>query len=261
MFSKLFGQEPKPAPKKKFFPQNRLEALLMQAANDAGARPEFLKELLNTDLFVLILPGDRPQGRFVAQPGDHLSIKGITVEGRKLIPVFTSEMRLQEYIQSPDHLAKLNGQAVFTMIAAQKNGIVLNPASGYGKEFTPEEVTSLADGSAFQTQQRTLTTEAKVLIGTPKEYPAKVVDALKSYFEGRPQVKRAYLAQIHMPDSGEPPHLIFAIQADGDFGPLASDIGVIFRSAFPAGQFADLMQLGQGGLDDYFKNQEPFFER
>ncbi len=36
MFSKLFGKKPTASEKKKFFPENRLEALLMQAANDAG---------------------------------------------------------------------------------------------------------------------------------------------------------------------------------------------------------------------------------
>lgn len=261
MFSDLFGKKPEPPAKKKFFPQNRLEALLVQAANDPGARPEFYKELLAAELYVLIVPGDRPDGKFVAQPGDHLSIKGVLVEGRKLIPVFTSELRLREYIRSQDHLAKLNGQSLFSMIAAQDNGIVLNPASGYGKEFTREEIVSLVDGSVFQPQRQVISKEAKVLIGMPKEYPEKTVKALSSYFQGRPEVKKAFVAQIHVPDSGEAPHLIFAVQADGDFRPIASDLSVIFRETLGAGQFTDLMQLGQGGLDDYFKNQEPFFQR
>jgi hypothetical protein len=261
MFSKLFGKKLPSSQNKKFFPENRLEALLMQAANDPGIRPEFYKELLITDLFVLIVPGTRPHGNYVAQEGETLSMKGINVEGRKLIPVFTSEQRLREYIQSQDNLAKLNGRVLLSMIATQNNGIVLNPASSYGKEFTPQEVESLVNGSIFQPKPQVLTKETKVLIGMPKEYPDKVINALVSYFQGRPEVKRAYVAQIHMPDSGEPPHLIFAVQADGEFHPIASDLGVVIESTLGTGQFADLIQLGQSNLDDFFETQQPFFQR
>ena len=235
MFSRFFKKKTEPAQNRKFFPENRLEALLMQAANDPGARPEFYKELLAADLFVLIAPGNRPQGRYVAQEGETLSIKGINVEGRKLIPVFTAERRLQEYIQAQDHLAKLNGRALLSMIVAQNNGIVLNPASSYGKEFTPQEFVSLVNGSLFQPKPQVITKDTQVLIGMPKEYPTKAVNALVSYFQGKPEVKKAYLAQIHMPDSGEPPHLIFSIQVDGDFRPIASDLGVVFESDFETG--------------------------
>jgi hypothetical protein len=64
-----------------------------------------------------------------------------------------------------------------------------------------------------------------------------------------------------MPGSGEPPHLIFSIQVDGDFQPIASDLSVIMQSVLETGQFADLVQFGQGSLDDFFKSQEPFFKR
>jgi hypothetical protein len=261
MFKKLFGKKPALIERRKFFPENRLEALLMEAATDPGTRPEFYKELFAADLFVLIAPGARPQGQFVAQPGDTLSIKGINVEGRSLIPVFTSERRLREYIREQENLARLNGQALFSMIAPMKDGVVLNPGADYGKEFTHQEVVSLVDGSAFQPHIYIVTKEQKVLLGMPAEYPTKTVNALLSYFQGRSAVKKAYVAQIHAPDSGEPPHLIFAIQADGDFAPIASDLGIIFRDTLDEGVFADLLQLGQGTLDDYFEQQQLFFER
>jgi SseB protein C-terminal domain/SseB protein N-terminal domain len=260
MFSKLFGKKSPSSKNQKFFPENRLEALLMQAASDPGIRPEFYKELLVTDLFVLIVPGDRPHGNYVAQEGETLGIKGINMEGRKLIPVFTSERRLREYIQAQDNLAKLNGHALLSMIATQINGIVLNPASSYGKEFTPQEVDSLVNGSIFEPKQHMITQETKVLIEMPKEYPTKVVDALLSYFQGKPEVRKAYVAQIHVPNSGEPPHLLFSIEVDGDFDPIASDLGVVLQSTLKTGQFADLIQFGQGSLDDFFKTQEPFFK-
>jgi hypothetical protein len=261
MLSDLFGRKPAPPVQKKFFPQNRLEALLMQAARDPSTRSDFYKELLAADLYVLIVPNERQDGKFVAQPGDRLSIKGITVEGRKLIPVFSSELRLREYIQSQDHLAKLNGQALLSMIQAQDQGIVLNPASSYGKEFTPDEIGALVSGSMFQPQKQVIAHDTQVLLGTPKDHPTKTVEAMTRYFQGRSDVKKAYVAWMDAPGSGEAAHLIFAIQVDGDFAPIASDLGVIFRETLGAGQFADLLQLGQGGLDEYFKDQQPFYQK
>jgi hypothetical protein len=261
MLSKLFGKKPQPPPSRKFFPENRLEALLMQAAEDPGIRPEFYRELLIADLFVLIVAANRPYGNYVAQEGETLSIKGITREDRKLIPVFTSERRLQEFIRAEESLAKLNGRALFSMIAAQNDGIVLNPASSYGKEFTPQEIGALVDGTIFRPKQQIITKDTQVLIGMPKEYPTKLVDAMSRYFQGKPEIKKAYVAQIQMPDSDEPAHLIFSIQVDGDFQPIASDLGVVFQETLETGQFADLVQFGQGSLDDYFKTQQPFFER
>ena len=129
MFSKLFGKKPAPSENKKFFPENKIEALLMQAANDPGARPDFYKELLATDLFVLIIPGNRPPGKYVAQSEDTLSMKGMNINGRKLIPVFTSERRLREYVQAQDNLAVLNGHVLFSMVAAENNQVVLSSAS------------------------------------------------------------------------------------------------------------------------------------
>jgi hypothetical protein len=168
---------------------------------------------------------------------------------------------LREYIKSQDHLAKLNGQALFSMISAQGDGVVLNPASSYGKEFTRDEISALVSGSMFQPQKQVISKDTKVLIGAPKEYPTKTVEAMTGYFQGRPEVKKAYVAWIHAPDTEEPPHLIFAVEVVGDFNSIASDLSVIFRETLGAGQFADLMQLGQGGLDDYFMNQQPFFQR
>ncbi len=261
MFPKLFGKKISPPKNKIFFPENRLEALLMQAANDPGTRPDFYKELLAADLFVLTIPGERQAGRFVAQSGDVLSIKGINFEGRNRIPVFTSERRLREFIQTNDHQAKLKGQALLSMIVARNEEIILNPTLSYGKEFTKEEIVSLVNGTIFQPKQHMVAKETKILIGEPKEYPAHLVNALIAYFQKSPGVKKAYVAQIHDPNSGGAPHLIFAIQVDGDFRPIASDLGLIFQGALETGQFADMIRLGQGGLDDYFKTQKPFFQR
>src|SRR5262245_2452012 len=124
MFSKLFGKKPAKTESKKFFPENRLEALLMQAANDPTARLEFLRTLLEFDLFILIDSAGAQYGSFTAKVGDTMRIKGVTIDGQNRIPIFTSERRLREFIQTHESFARLKGQDLFVMLAAQERGAI-----------------------------------------------------------------------------------------------------------------------------------------
>jgi hypothetical protein len=260
MFAKLFGKKPTTPERKKFYPENRLEALLMQAANDPAARLEFLKTLLEVDLFVLIDSAGAQYGSFVAEKGDTMRIKGVTIDGQNRIPVFSSERRLREFIQTQESFARLKGQDLFAMLAAQERGAILNPGASYGKFFTHEEILSLTNGTYFQPRQQVLQKETKVLIGMPKEYPARLIEGLRKHFRTDPRVRKAYFAQIHMPESGEPPHLIIAIQADGDFDQLATSLNAVVLSTTGGDQIIDMVQFGIGTLDDFFCQQKPFYE-
>lgn len=261
MFSKLFGKKQEKNEPKKFFPENRLEALLMQAADDPAARPEFIKALLEFDLFILIDPAGAQHGSFTAKEGETMRIKGVTIEGRNQIPIFTSERRLREFIQTEESFAKLNGQSLFTMLSSGESGAVLNPGASYGKLFTHAEILSLENGTYFKPQQNVLQEDTKVLIGMPKEPPIQLIEALQKYFQTNPQVRKAYYAQIHMPASGEPPHLIFSIDAEGDFRQVSAGINEVFMGIVPKDQIIDMVQFGKGSLDGYFSQQKPFYER
>ena len=260
MFSKLFGKKPAKTEPKKFYPENRLEALLMQAANDPAARLEFLKTLLEFDLFILIDSSGASYGSFAAKAGDTMRIKGVTIDGQNRIPIFTSERRLREFIQTQESFARLTGQDLVAMLAAQERGAILNPGASYGKFFTHEEMISLADGTYFQPKQQVLQKETQVLIGMPKEIPTRLIDGLRNHFRTDPRVKKAYFAQIHMPESGEPPHLIISIQADGDFDQLARSLQEVVLHFTGGDQIIDMVQSGVGTLDDFFLQQEPFYE-
>ena len=196
MFAKLFGKKPNTTEPKKFYPENRLEALLMQAANDPTARPEFLKTLLAFDLFILIDSAGAQYGSFVAKEGDTMRIKGVTIDGQNRIPIFTSERRLREFIQTQESFASLKGQDLFGMLASQERDAILNPGASYGKFFPHEEILSLANGTYFQPREQVLQKETEVLIGMPREYPAKLIDGLRKHFQTDPRVKKPTLPKL-----------------------------------------------------------------
>ncbi|MFT3892287.1 MAG: enhanced serine sensitivity protein SseB C-terminal domain-containing protein [Anaerolineales bacterium] len=213
------------------------------------------------DLFLLIDTAGAQYGSFVAKQGDTMRIKSVSMDGQYRIPIFTSERRLREFITTQESFAQLKGQDLFTMLASQATEAILNPGASYGKLFTHDEIVSLANGTYFGPKQQVLQKETQVLIGMPAEYPAKLIETLQRYFRTNPQVKKAYYGQVHMPDSGEPPHLILSIDADGDFRQVATGLNEVILSTVGNGQIVDMIQFGKGTLDDYFRQQKPFYER
>ena len=100
----------------------------------------------------------------------------------------------------------------------------------------------------------------QVLIGQPAKYPAELVAALQKLFAKNESVHAAYLAQIHDPGTGEPPHLIIGIESD-DMEKAVREAGITSQRLVGEGEFVDFIQVGgdKRSLDSYFKGQpSPF---
>jgi len=234
----------------------------MRAASDPGIRPEFYHAFLEAEILAIGKSSDNKPGRFIAETNTTLQIMEINIEGRLLIPIFSSLPRLQEYVQREESYLQINCQAFLAAVGPDK-GLILNPASAYGKEFTPSELAALIDGSFFQPiQTHQVTEKQEVLIGTPSDYPERLVNGLRSLFGRTPEVKQAYLAQIHIPASDEPAHLLVAVEADGDFAALAAECGMVIKETLDPEKFADLIRLQGSGVENYLREQcQPFYEK
>lgn len=249
-----------------FIPQNELETLLIQSATDPGARPAFYRAFLDGELLVIgeisnTIPSSG--GYSVAQVGGRLSVMQMQgKDGKPLIPVFSSLPRLQEAITQQARYVQLKGRALLDTVGTALP-VVLNPMSPYGKEFLPQELAALMDGSMFkEPESYTLQKDTQVLLGQPADYPQALVDGLKTLFSHHPQVEKAYLAQMYDPTSGTPPHPVVGIQSSGDFSVIVRDAGLVSEQTLGKGQFVDFSQLhpGEGDLSDYMlRSVEPFY--
>ena len=114
-----------------FYPANPLEELLIQAFREPAARPVFCRRMLASGLLVL---------GTATETG--VSLRQWTVGGRKIIPVFTSRQRLEEFAGPDDASLALQGRKIFKAIPAGVSAF-LNPRTPIGREFTPEEVAGL----------------------------------------------------------------------------------------------------------------------
>ncbi len=247
-----------------FLPANDLERSLVKAAHDPAHRPQFYRDLLEATVFV-IQPGPAPSApvTHTMERGDTLSIVTIEVEGKQYVPFFSSLSRLREAIEHEVAYVALNARALLEI--TRGTPLILNPRSAYGKEFTPEEVEAILDGSIWETSADKIVVEeaARVFIGQPAEYPTELVEALKRTLRQQKKVRRAWVALYYNPTDGLPPHLLVALEAEGQEDAISQQIGTLLTYISVPNPPVDVMFLHPDhSLWPYFHQEmKPFYTR
>ena len=154
-----------------FEPVNDLEKSLMNAATNPAARPQFCRDILESNIYIINQADDKLNiQNNVLQAGTQLNIQSFERNGQAWLPIFTSLQRLQEYISSEANYLQLRGRNFFEITRGAY--VMLNPGFPYGKEFFPEEIQQMLDGSIFQpVKTYTAQKDTQVLIGQPAVYP------------------------------------------------------------------------------------------
>jgi len=243
--------------------ENALEKSLRLAADEPAHRPDFLRTLLNSNVYVLGTAGTG-EGKVRLEAGSNISIAHWQKNDDSIvIPFFSSLQTLQRSITSEESYLEIPVRSLFEITLGTH--LVLNPKSPYGKEFFPEEVRHLlADGIGEKPVQRTVEKNTQVLLGQPSQYPSKMLSSLSQLLAGHRNVTRAFLALMHAPSSDLKPHLIIGIEADGDIERVIREAGSVAHDSAPDGDPVDLYRVRKddSGLSEYFITQTtPFYER
>ena len=239
-----------------------LERALRLAATDPAARPDFYRELLEAEVFI-IGEATRPEGAFTAQAGDSIALQHWSKpDGTAVLPFFSSLTALQRGVEHEVTYYQLPARAFLEM--TQGTTLVLDPRSEYGKEFSPGEIVALLSGGLTHPAERRVIEEAtQVLLAQPAERPDALIEGVRTFLAKRPAARRAWLALMHIPTQDPEPHLVIGVEADGDADALIAEIGNVAADLDPAGP-VDLVQVraGEEGLSRYFLDGvEPFFRR
>jgi hypothetical protein len=185
-----------------------LETLLQRSASEAAYRPEFYKRVLSDDLIVITSGAEATEGVKTVQEDTPVNILTLA---NGVIPVFTAKERIFDkgVITEEVQFMQMAGHALFTMTKGAS--LVLNPYSDYGKEFLPDEVEQMLNGTILTNSQQEIVYKesTEVLIGAPAKYPDDIVNSLKLLFAGKPRISAAYVAWIHDPATNVPPHYVF----------------------------------------------------
>ena len=150
-----------------FKPVNRLEELLVRAASDPVARPEFYRELLRATLYLLTpegapsgpsnVPEGAPSGPSNVPEGTALNIVNWQGPSGPITPIFSARERVEHVVQETGQtngFVAIEGSAVFGMLAQKPQDAILNPGFPFGKQFTTEEIGRLADGTVLEPERR-----------------------------------------------------------------------------------------------------------
>jgi hypothetical protein len=254
-----YGQPPQP--NFPYPPTNVLEELLMRAANEPNIRPAFYQALLHEDVLAVTLPKEGDAGGEVPlTPGMEIQLQVLN-DGK--IPLFTSVERVFEGGLAPEGISyiRVRGQDLLQMV--QATDCVLNPFSAAGKLLTSQEMQDLLASDLMATPAQG-PGQVPVQIGPPATPPTVLLDALSEYCATRPVIEKAYLAELRIENSQEPPRVLLAFLTDDQQADFLQELGPVIEGRIEGYQFVDMMVLNPASdepLNQYFDQQEPFYQR
>lgn len=246
-----------------FEPENQLEESLIRAARDPAHRPQFYRDLLGSDIYAIT---DEPASTD-SQESDAHEDRQITLQhwmggDTSWLPIFSSLKRLQEAVQTQAGYIQINAKDFFKITSGEN--VVLNPNLDYGKEFTPEEIADLLDGSLFDLAvPYTIDANTEVLISQPAIFPEALSGALSRLFAANPHIQAAYLAQIHTPQD-ERPHLVIGIDVDaeGDWNKILGESTIVALSYIAEDDYADFIPIKDSDLGRLvIQHTHPFYTK
>src|SRR5439155_1606953 len=135
------------------------EHLSCRAAREARAGVAFYRELLEAELCALTPEVQQNEERVTLQTEKKVAL--VVWEGPqgRYTPLFSSRARVDQiarYQGKAMGLMAMKGEQLFALLAQMKTPACLNPGFSFGKEFVPEEIAALADGSIFGGEQRVI---------------------------------------------------------------------------------------------------------
>ena len=245
-----------------FVAENDLERALVAATSDASVRPNFYRCLLASNLYVVDTEPAEAVGRTTLTAGTTVSIPTVEIDGRPHTIAFSSLARLQQSLEQPVRFLEMRSTDFFHL--TQGAHVVLNPGSVYGKQFVPEEIRALLDGSIFAppaARRITVKEATQVLIGTPKDPHTGLKEALSSVFEKRRDVRSARLAWWFIPDSGVPAHAVVGLEVKGNWDEIVRAATAALSSVTSPDQIIDFIDLDASSAADAIRKLDPFFRR
>jgi len=132
-----------------FEPVNPLEALMQAAASDPTKIPDFYRELLESEIYILtpeakLEPGRRRKLKF----REKINVAMVEFKGMKWHPAFTAPKRISAYLKEPETCLGAKARNLFELLPPGSN-FWLNPQSECQKPLPGDEISLLLSGKIF----------------------------------------------------------------------------------------------------------------
>src|SRR4051812_2394628 len=118
-----------------FEPSNEFEKSLVRASTDAAHRPQFYRDLLASEIFIMQpLSPEPPLGKRIIEKGEQLKLVTLRNGDKTVVPFFSSLARLKSMLKDREEMGYLALKADAFFKITKGAQLVLNPGSDYGKE-------------------------------------------------------------------------------------------------------------------------------
>lgn len=237
-----------------FISENELERALVKATKNSAAAPDFYRLLLESDLLVMgtVEGQEAATEKFTLAPGGRVNVvTGLKKGGGTFLPVFSSLLRMQDYVKQESKYLRVNGRALLELTRGAP--VILNPSSEYGKELSPEEVAQLLDPQVTRNPPRVIISEV--------DYPMPLVEALIGVFTARPDVEAAWMIQVKFAGQDEL-HPLVGVETAGDWSSLMLAVEAEAARSVP-GLVFDLQRIDRArpnNLTDTLLQAPPFYQ-
>ncbi|QNE39670.1 hypothetical protein F1C16_08945 [Hymenobacter sp. NBH84] len=245
-----------------FEPTNVLEELLMRAAAEPSARPIFYRALLQEEVVVVLHPKEG------LEPGEVTPTEGMEIQLQVLndgkIPVFTSLERVSDGAVEQETISylRLRGIDLFQMV--QGADCALNPFSPVGKLLPAAELADLLAGNLTNIPGEGEGQEMQVMLGPPHESTAGLAEAVRTYCATNPDIEAAYLAQMQIQGSPEPPRLLLAFHSTAANPDFLQEFGPTLQEHLTNQPQLDMMLIDPASgepINQYFLQSEPIYQK
>ncbi len=253
-------------------PTNDLERAFAAAARGPEGRPEFFRQLRDSQLFSLT--ADDPPGRttFTAGNGGGLNFQVWTNKKEVCIPIFTATERVEQALKKtgkPFHrhsVLQMKGEKLFRAIAARKSpaGVIINPACSTGEMFLDAAaVRLLADGSILKPLRPDKMESGIARIAEPADYPTQLVAPLHKFLRGCAAVRAAWLLR-HQPESppkAEPTYIVGLLVKDASRAQgIQNELIVVAKGVRPVAKCsATVLDLNDPAVAKTIMMHAPFY--
>ena len=174
-----------------------LEELLEKAFEQVSYRPYFLKNLLDSFIYILIEQEEThdDHAESVIIDEKEIQIKGWKKkDGTIFFPFFTSLEKLQKTIRNNENYLRINTRSFLERIVGKH--VVLNPYSEMAKEFVPEEISGLLNGDFnLHRNSNEPMIQPQDEFSYPSPYPIHMVEQIKILLQVKHAVASAYIVQ------------------------------------------------------------------
>lgn len=242
-----------------------LDSAYVAAQKSEERQSNFYNTFLNSELFIPTHTSPEIEQHRRASENESISPIFVEADGIQYLMLFDSEERLSSWAQREVGFVALPGHAVVEMMSPEFHWI-LNVGTDYVKTFAPEEIQWLKSNLAqTKGQEAKMAAGTNVLIGAPAKVPSGLIESLVNTIKRNPEIKRAYLGQVHYEKEGEVPHLALVFEApklsQSVLEAIRTDLAIATKGFVGESEYIDiLVDDGTGVANEIAKAVKPFYE-